>query len=103
MMIAPNSLVRHKERAQGEEEEAGDQRKGSQTGTRTLPHVHLGQGCQTVDQESQECLMNISPRLLGAISISWYLLPIAVYIYRNIRMEDSRKDRSQLWDPNCVQ
>ena len=36
MMIAPNSLVRQKERAQGEEEEeVGDQRKGEAIGTPT--------------------------------------------------------------------
>ena len=33
MIIAPNSLVRQKERAQGEEEEAGDRRNGGHTGT----------------------------------------------------------------------
>ena len=34
MMIAPTSLVRQKEGVQGEEEEeAGDRRKGGQTGT----------------------------------------------------------------------
>ena len=35
MMIAPNSLARQKEGFQGEEEEAGDQRKGGQIGTPT--------------------------------------------------------------------
>ena len=37
MMIDPNSLVREKKAAQGEgEEEAGDRRKGGQTGSPTL-------------------------------------------------------------------
>ena len=41
MLFAPNSLVRQKEGAQGEEEEeAGGRRKGGP------PQVQLGQGCQ---------------------------------------------------------
>ena len=49
MMKLPNSLFRQKEGAQ-REEEAGDRRKGHQTGTptpaQTLPQVQLGQRCR---------------------------------------------------------
>ena len=54
MLIAPNSLVRQKEWAQGEEaEEAAGRRKARPTGTPTPgaddpigPLVELGQGCR---------------------------------------------------------
>ena len=49
-MMAPNSLARQNHGAQEEEkEEAGDRRKGFQTGTPTpgadASQVHLDQGC----------------------------------------------------------
>ena len=56
MMITPNSLVRQKERGQGEEEEeVGDQRKGRPTGAPTLgvnaPKGKFGQECRMRETE----------------------------------------------------